>query len=280
MSRSFPFARLGLLLLLLLAVPAAAHEELPQFARIDEALAAGRIDADQSLFHRFQYVFDGDKLPAEFVPAERAPLRCATPLIIEYNRMRDQLRPETVAAIEAWLAPPAGDKLTYISPSGRFQLTFVTSGGNGVPPADTNPANGVPDYIERIASYLDTSWATEITQWGFTAPLTSPYYNIGFSNQSAYGYTTVTGSTTRIVLENDYAGFPPNDDPDGDAPRQGRRPHQGRLRQRQGRPRGENDRAEIKISSLVARRARRPGGAHRRRRPRRRQRRRRRAFLQ
>lgn len=217
MSRSFPFARLVLLLLLLLAVPAAAHEELPQFARIDEALEAGRIDADQALFHRFQFVFDGDKLPSDLVPAERAPIRCATPLIIEYYRVRDQLRPETVAAIDAWLAPPGGDKLTYLSPSGRFQLTYVTSGGNGVPPADTNPANGVPDFIERIASYLDTSWATEITQWGFTAPLTSPYYNIGFANQSAYGYTTVSGSTTRIVLENDYAGFPPNDDPDGNA---------------------------------------------------------------
>jgi hypothetical protein len=218
MSRSFPFARLGLLLLLLLAVPAAAHEELPQFARIDEALQAGRIDADQALFHRFQYVFDWDKLPSEFVPAERTPIRCATPLIIEYNRVRDQLRPETVAAIEAWLAPPAGDKLSYISPAGLFQLTYVTSGGNGVPPADTNPANGVPDYIEKIATYLDTSWATEITQWGFTGPLHSPYYAIGFANQSgAYGYTTITGSTTRIVLENDYAGFPANDDPDGDA---------------------------------------------------------------
>ncbi|MBK8166984.1 MAG: T9SS type A sorting domain-containing protein [bacterium] len=218
MSRSFPFARWGLLLLLLLAVPAAAHEDLPQFARIDEALKAGRIDADQALFHRFQYVFDWDKLPSDLVPVERTPIRCATPLIIEYNRVRDQLRPETVAAIESWLAPPAGDKLTYISPAGLFQLTFVTSGGNGVPPADVSPANGVPDFIEKVASYLDTAWDTEITQWGFTGPLHSPYYSIGFANQSgAYGYTTVSGSTTRIVLENDYVGFPPNDDPEGDA---------------------------------------------------------------
>lgn len=216
MSRLLPLVRLGLLLLL--AAPAAAQLDPPQFARIDEALAAGRIDAEQALFHRFQYVFDGDKLPADLAPAERTPIRCATPLIIEYNRVRDRLRPETVAAIEAWLAPPAGDKATYISPSGRFSLTYVTAGGNAVPPADTNPANGVPDYIERVAGYLDTSWNTEITQWGFTAPLTSPYYAVSFSNQAGtYGYTTVSGSTTRIVLENDYVGFPPNDDPDGDA---------------------------------------------------------------
>ncbi len=215
MSRRF---LLALSLLLCLATTAVAHESLPQFARIDAALKSGAIDDDLALLYRFQYVFDGDKLPAEYQPDERTPIRCATPLIIEFNAVRSSLRADVVAAIDGYLAEPGGDKLSYISPSGFFQLTYVTAGGNGVPAADTNPANGVPDYIERIASYLDTSWNVEITTLGFTGPLHSPYYAIGFANQAGtYGYTTVTGGTTRIVLENDYIGFPANDDPDGDA---------------------------------------------------------------
>lgn len=218
MNRKLTLALLGLALPLILASAAMAHGGLPQFARIEAARDAGLIDDDLSLLYRFQYVFDGDKLPAGYQPDERTPIRCATPLIIEYRDRQASLRPETIAAIEGYLAEPAGDKLTYISPAGWFSLSYVTAGVNGVPAADTTPANGIPDYIERIAGYLDTSWNVEITTLGFTGPLHSPYYNISFANQAGtYGYTTVSGATTRIVLENDYVGFPPNDDPDGDS---------------------------------------------------------------
>jgi len=218
MSRKFTLALLGLALPLLLATAASGREALPQFARIDAAREAGLIDDDQSLLYRFQYVFDGDKLPPAYQPDARTPIRCATPLIIEFEAARAGLRPATAAAIDGYLAEPPHDKLSYVSPSGIFQLSYVTAGGNAVPAADTSPANGVPDYIEKVAGYLDTSWDTEITTWGFTGPLHAPYYAISFANQSgAYGYTTVSGATTRIVLENDYVGFPANDDPEGDA---------------------------------------------------------------
>lgn len=217
MIRKLTLVLLGLALSLSLVATAGAHQSLPQFARIDAAQAAGLIDADQSLFYRFQYVFDGDKLPAEYQPDERTPIRCATPLIIEFNAHRAELRPETVQAIDTWLSPPAGDKATYVSPGGFFRLTYLTTGTNRVPTTDTTPANGIPDFVERVASYLDTSWNTEITTLGFTGPLHSPYYAISFQNQSgAYGFTTISGGTTNIVLENDYVGFPANDDPDGD----------------------------------------------------------------
>ena len=217
MNRRLTLALLGLIFSLSAVSVAGARQDLPQFARIDAAESAGEIDADQSLLYRFQYVFDGEKLPAAYQPDERTPIRCATPLIIEYRERAADLRPEIVAAIESYLAEPAGDKATYISPLGYFQLTYTTVGADAVPAADVSPANGVPDYIELMAEYLDTSWQVEITDTGFTAPYLGPYYAISFANQGGtYGYTTVTGGTTRIVLENDYVGFPPNDDPDGD----------------------------------------------------------------
>jgi hypothetical protein len=217
MSRKLTLIALCGGLLLALAGLAHAHAGTPQFARIDAALDAGVLDAEQALLYKFYYVFDPQKLPAGYVPETAGPIKCATPLLIEFESLRDKLSRDTVTAIEAMVAPEAADKATYISPSGRFRLTYLTTGTNRVPTADTNPANGIPDYVERCASYLDTSWTTEITNLGFTAPPLAPYYEISFEHMDAYGYTSVvSGTRTRITLENDYVGFPANDDPDGD----------------------------------------------------------------
>ena len=218
MSRMLTFIALCGGLLLTLAGAANAGDGTPQFARIDAALDAGALTAEQALLYKFFYGFDQDKLPAEYLPEFAGPVKCATPLIIEFERMRDTMSDATVAAIDAMLAPPAGDKATYISPSGRFRMTYLTTGTNAVPTTDTSPANGIPDYVERCATYMDTSWTTEITNLGFTAPPLAPYYEVGFENMAYYGYTqVVSGTRTRIVLENNYVGFPANDDPDGDA---------------------------------------------------------------
>jgi hypothetical protein len=190
----------------------------PQFALIEAAREEGRIDDAQALFHRLQFAFDGEHLPVEFRPADRTPLRCGTALVAEYEARRADLPADMVKTIDAWLMPPAADKVAYISPSGRFNLTYATTGGSAVPLADTSPANGIPDYVERVGTYLDTAWNVEITTWGFTPPLLTPYYSVSFVAQSGiYGYCQVVGSTTRIVLDNDYVGYPPNDDTDGDA---------------------------------------------------------------
>lgn len=217
MSRKLTLVILCGGLLLAMAGLAQAHAGTPQFSRIDSALEAGVIDAEQALLYKFFYVFDPEKLPAGYQPETAGPVKCATPLIIEFENLRGELSPGTVVAIDAMLEEPAGNKALYVSPSGRFRFTYLTTGLNAVPAADTNPANGVPDYVERCATYMDTSWTTEITNLGFTAPPLAPYYEVAFENMDAYGYTTVvSGTRTRIVLENNFTGFPPNDDPDGD----------------------------------------------------------------
>jgi hypothetical protein len=195
----------------------AAGESVPQFAHIEEARASGRLDDAEALFHRLQYVFDGENLPPELQPESRLPIRCATALVAEYEAARAGLPAAIVKTVDAWLAGPGSDKLTYISPSGIFRVSYLTTSDSAVPLTDVAPANGIPDYVERIASYLDEAWRVEIDVWGFEAPIRDPYYAVMFSNQpGTYGYTQSNGTTTRIVLENDYAGFPPNDDPDGD----------------------------------------------------------------
>jgi len=199
-------------------IAGAAGDSPPQFARIEAARAAGRLDDAEALFRRLQYVFDGADLPPELQPEVRLPIRCATELVAEYEAARAGLPETIVKTVDAWLAGPAGDKYYYVSPSGIFRLSYLTTSDSAVPPADVAPANGIPDYVERVAAYLDTAWSVEFSTWGFAEPLRSPYYSVVFANQAGtYGYTQSNGSTTRIVLENDYDGFPPNDDPDGDA---------------------------------------------------------------
>ncbi len=213
MFRSFMLAVAAALLLF----AAVAHASTPQFSRIEEALAEGKIDAEQALLYKFYYVFDIDNLPAEFRPDDVTPIKSATGLIAAFEGDRADLDRRTIETIELYLAPKLGEsRATYISPSGRFRLTYETTGTHAVPTTDVNPANGIPDFVERCAEYLDYSWLVEITNMGFTAPPLNPYYEISFENMSAYGYTTVvTGTRTRIVLHRNFIGFPPNTDPDG-----------------------------------------------------------------
>jgi len=184
---------------------------------LDQAVAAGELDVETALQHKFAYVFDQDALPPAWRPDSFPPLKCGTAIIREFEDLRPTLSSAVVKRLERYLAPElSGDKATYISPLGHFNFTYFTTGANGVPATDVNPANGVPDYVERCAEYMDESWEKEIVQMGFTAPPSHPY-PVSFESMGAYGYTTVvSGAATRIVLHNTFTGFPPNDDPDGD----------------------------------------------------------------
>ena len=154
--RLYAVALLGLVALAL-APAAVAHEGDVALARIDADAEAGRLSADQALLYKLQYVFDREALPAEYVPEGVAPVKCATPLLIEFEARRAELPRDLVEQVDEYLRPSAA-KATYISPSGHFRFTYETTGANAVSATDTNPANGVPDYVELCAQYMDTSW--------------------------------------------------------------------------------------------------------------------------
>ena len=179
MSRKFMRAFLGCILVICwFSIPAAAADEYPGqvfLNKIDSAVASGQLTAEQGLLYKIQYGFAPEKLPAEFRPEGFYPLKNATSIIWQYEQMRDHLPPRMVEEVDGYLNPPAA-KSTYLSPSGRFRLTYYTTGTDAVPATDTNPANGIPDFVEKCASYMDTSWDTEVTTLRFTAPPLSPYY--------------------------------------------------------------------------------------------------------
>ena len=117
----------------------------------------------------------------------------------------------------------------YISPSGKFRIHFETTGSNRVPSDDFN-SNGIPDYIEEVAEAADSSYQHEIDTLGFTDPIgANEVYDVfvqNLANIGAYGLTNnrTSGSYacnsnspgTCIYIENDFLGYPPNTDPEGD----------------------------------------------------------------
>ncbi len=199
---------------------ATTYERHPAIAGIDRDFADGKIDVNDYIRQQFYVVFDPAPLNSDYRRGLELKIKCATPLIMRFNQVKARLDSKTVEAMERYLDRPMGPEAVYISPSGRFQLTYVTTGGNAVPATDINPANGIPDYVERCAEYFDYSWRKEIDTLGFAGPYNSETrrYQISFENMGAYGYTTTTGDSvgTRIVVHNNFIGFPPNDDPDGD----------------------------------------------------------------
>lgn len=217
MSFSFRIPFIAAMLACTFATAAHAHDFLD---RVQDASEAGAISADAAYQSLFRYAFDRDAVSPELLGQSTAPLKCLQDVIAQYQKDRDTLSPATTAEIEGYLDVVlyfGKTAATYVSPSGTFEFTYSTSGGNAVPSADVNPANGVPDYVEKCAIYADSSWTRQITEVGFDAPsLTGGVYPMSFQNMGAYGFAVSTGGgSSYIVIENDFAGFPNNSDPEG-----------------------------------------------------------------
>jgi len=203
----------------------AAVDSAAEFLQIvQERVDRGELSAEDALLLKFQYAFDREKLPEDLQPTSRAPLKCGTVLVQEYLGLRDDLRGDVVDQIEAYLAPPeAENRPSHYSPSGLFRIYFQTTGGDAVPSGDAN-GNFIPDFVENIADYMDYSLDFECNQLGFETPpfqADAPYMSIYLADlDGVYGFTqpvSYPAGMTRITLDNDFIGYPPNDDPDGDA---------------------------------------------------------------
>jgi len=197
------------------------HHELHPVHQIEQALDAGAINHEQAIVEKFRALYAPEKLDPAFRFSGNHSLKCFTPAIIEYEKLREKLSDDAVREIELLQQQAAANTTgqSYSSPSGRFIIHYETSGNNAVPAADENN-DGIPDYVEKAGEYADAAYEKEIEQLGFTDPIPSgSQYNIHIRNSSAYGFTQTSSSEpagTFIVVENDYNGFPPNTDPDGD----------------------------------------------------------------
>ena len=205
-----------------LAFPLAAAASGDFFTAVRAALDEGRIGREEAFADLFRYAFEPGALPAGLAEGETLPLKCLTPSIAAFEEVRRSLDPALVAEIETSLgaarAPGKRTTLPSDSPGGNSTRTHDTSGPNAPPPQAADPATGVAAHAHWVAGYCDSSWNREIDGLGFHPPALNAgeRYQIYFQNMGAYGYTMSTGGgRSYIVIENDFVGFPANQDPDG-----------------------------------------------------------------
>jgi len=144
--------------------------------------------------------------------------KCASPLYMFAHKHKSEISPALLQNQDRNFKNKS-NLPTYTSPSGKFVLTYETTGENAIPSGDAN-ANGFPDYVEWAGVAADSSYNYLVNTLGFADPIPDgETYDISFEElQGTYGFTQTIGGSgpgTRIGIENDFAGFPNNDDPDG-----------------------------------------------------------------
>jgi hypothetical protein len=166
---------------------------------------AGELTADDAYAHMKDFYENGQLH------------KCSTPLHIFAHKHRSELSPVLLGTHDNHKEKAAS--ATYTSESGKFVFTYQTTGSNAVPAADADE-NGVPDYVEWAAISADSSYNYLVGTLGYADPIPEETtYDISFQELNFYGFTQTVSSNggpdTRIVIENDFVGFPDNDDPDG-----------------------------------------------------------------
>ena len=189
------------------------------FGKIQADYSSGKINFEYQLLQKFYYTFNKSKLAPEYVDLDLTPLKCGTEIVMEFYNHKEELSTNAIEQISHFLNSPFEKTSTssvYITPSGKFQITYDTTGTNAVPTADYD-GDGIPDYVEWVGSYFDYAWHVEIDSLGYLAPpIGTGQFQVSFANMGYYGYTEpISGQLTRIVLHNNFLGFPPNTDPEG-----------------------------------------------------------------
>jgi hypothetical protein len=138
------------------------------------------------------------------------------PVLAEFYLAKEEINTAIATEIEELINPPRSTTAeSYLAPSGNFIFYYETTGTHAVPLQDLNQS-GIPDYVERAAFAADSTYRHMIERKGFQDFILDEPYEITFRNIGPYGTTTLTGSTSRITIHNNFEGFPPNTHPEGD----------------------------------------------------------------
>lgn len=219
---------MGLALVAVLAVTAFAANK-SSYQLIEEAYRQGLVSDEEKLLLEVRSVKAPSTLPQQYQSATIETQKCATMILLEAQRQWDKLTPSGQQTLREIMARPTA-AYAITSPQGYFRIHYNTTGTNAVPSADTSPANGIPDYVEWLASYADSSYRSEVINLGHYKPIQDgslggdSLYDIYTEEMGYYGYTQREGTGPNpwndaysyISVHRNFIGFPANDDPEGD----------------------------------------------------------------
>lgn len=142
----------------------------------------------------------------------------ACALIRDVERRWDQLSPETQERLAPYILPPdeipagtpgapaASESEYQRAETEHFQLRFWVNGLHSVPTANSD-GNDLPDYIDEAASYLETAYTRETSEFGFTAPATNPKIVVWFRKLMHNGLTHLRKGEIWIEINSDIDAY-------------------------------------------------------------------------
>jgi hypothetical protein len=193
---------------------------------IEEDYSAGALDKENANRYRAYAVFAPEKLPQKY--KSTAIGKDATPSMVRQALEWDGLSKSTQQEILELRANGfANMKNTFETE--HFALHYSTvSASDAVPAVDVSGISGVPDYIEVAARSWEDSWKRLVVELGYPAPKgVTPQnkFHVYFDKIPYYGYAMPTNvelegvspvpvgtASAFIVINNDFYGFPPNDE--------------------------------------------------------------------
>jgi len=187
----------------------------PVLQNIEIAAQNGLISREEALRQKIFAGLDLQRLDPMFRSDDAPPIKCMMEAVIEYETIKTELDPFIEAEIRELLytETPSQTGNSYLSPSGNFNLIYDTSGTHAVPPEDNN-GNEIPDYVEKAAFAADSSYSYMVETLDFKDFINNEPYQISFRNINVYGRTIFSGSNSRIEVNNNFDGFPPNTHPE------------------------------------------------------------------
>jgi hypothetical protein len=196
---------------------------------IEEDYAAGLLDKENTNKYREYAVSAPDKLPPKYRSSEKG--KDATYSMVQMAKDWATLSTATKKEIKDLRANGFGNLKGTVT-TAHYVLHYTTQGDWAVPSLDANH-NGIPDFIDAAASSWEAVYAREVGQLGYPAPklTTDAYGNVSnkfhvyYKDMPYYGYCVpenvdyapINGfpsgtASAWIVVENDFVGFPPNDE--------------------------------------------------------------------
>jgi len=183
------------------------------------------VQAQEKTVPQILHTFEQGKMNAEQTYLEMRKVyedgaihKCITPLHIFSHKYKSEISESVLLEQRKIDQHRKSAQASFTSHSGKFVFTYETTGSNAVPSADNN-SNGVPDFVEWAATAADSSYKLLVEIQGYTDPIPADStYDISFEDMGFYGFVEPDNSApsgTIMVIENDFVGFPDNDDPDG-----------------------------------------------------------------
>jgi hypothetical protein len=219
------------LILLLCLASSASASGFTLIETISNDHASGVLTDEEKALYTVAAILNPETLPDHYLilsqQIESAPTRCATPVLKDVLVDLDNFSPATQAAIRGLLLRPS-TTYSYTSPGGFFRLHYDTIPADNGVPGDDIDLSGVPDFIEKVAAYLDTTANSHLDMGYLTPPDDGAAggderYDVYFAQSGNYGVCVPEASgpepwddrTSYLVLHRTFLGFPANDDPEG-----------------------------------------------------------------